>query len=136
MTFESLNTPKRLNAELQTLQERRLAIVDSLNNFSPTLDGLPKSKDNESRLDRLVAVKLDLESQIANLQASFATARANLAADIFSADLHNNEVAILLRRYVDFKTYAEIARELHFSENRVYCLRRQALKKLGITPLK
>jgi len=136
MTIESLNTPKRLNAELQTLQERRLAIVDSLNNFSPTLDGLPKSKDNESRLDRLVAVKLDLESQIANLQASFATARANLAADIFSADLHNNEVAILLRRYVDFKTYAEIARELHFSENRVYCLRRQALKKLGITPLK
>ena len=136
MTLESLNEPKRLHTELQTLQERRAAIVDSLNNFTPTLDGMPKSKDNESRLARLVTLKLDLENQIADLQSALATARANLAADIFSADLHNNEIAVLLRRYVESQRFADIARELHFSENRVYCLRRQALKKLGITPLK
>ena len=136
MTLESLNTPKRLHTELQTLQERRAAIVDSLNNFTPTLDGLPKSKDNESRLERLAVVKLDLERQIADLQAALATARANLAADIFSADLHNNEIAVMLRRYVDCMHFSAIASDLHFSENRVYCLRRQALKKLGITPLK
>lgn len=135
MTLESLNTPKRLHAELQTLQERRAAIVDSLNHFTPTLNGLPKSKDNnESRLERLVACKLDIENQIADLQASLATARAGLAADIFSADLHNNEIAVMLRRYVDFMNFSAIASDLHFSENRVYCLRRQALKKLGITP--
>lgn len=139
MTLESLNAPKRLNAELQTLQERRSAIVDSLNNFTPILNGMPKmpkSKDVESRLERLIAIKLDLESQIADLQVELAAARANLAADIYSADLHNNEIAVLLRRYVDVQTFADIARELHFSENRVYCLRRQAFKKLGITPLK
>lgn len=136
MTLESLNAPKRLNAELQTLQERRSAIVDSLNNFTPKLNGMPKNKDVESRLERLIAIKLDLESQIADLQVELAAARANLAADIYSADLHNNEMSVLLRRYVDFMSFSAIASDLHFSENRVYCLRRQAFKKLGITSFK
>ena len=133
MTRYELEKVKRLHSELSTLKERHAGIIDSLNRLNTELNGLPKSHNTESRLASLVSLMIDIEKQIADLQAELANTRADVTTEIFSAtNLSKNEVTVIMRRYVDLLPFATIASELNYSENCIFTYHRQALKKLGI----
>lgn len=133
MTRYELEKVKRLQGALSTLRERHAGIIDSLHRLNTELDGLPKSHNTESRLENLVSLMIDVERQIADLQAELACTRADLTTELFSSTtLTQNEVTVLMRRYVDLLPFPQIANEMHFSQNNVFLYHRQALKKLGI----
>ena len=122
-----------LKSEMEDLKMRLSEICDALKHLTPTLDGLPKSKTVEDRIGRLITAKLDMEEKLQEMQSEMARSAAEITAEIAMSPLKHTEREILRRRYVDLLNWANIARELRYSETNCYTLHRQALKKLTAT---
>lgn len=119
-----------INGKLSDEKNRLAAIDDSLNFITPIIDGLPKSTSNNSRVEKLVAAKIDCTKRIADLQAESQNVKAELSLIILTSQLDTVEINILLLRYVQCLPFTDIAKKVFLSESRVFALHRRAVKKL------
>lgn len=122
---------KNLRQEISALKEKIKFLDDSLTNMTATLDGLPKAQSKDDRTARLIAAKVDLQRLLEEKTTDLAVLRADVTCYLFARQsLSNGELKVLLLRYVDCLPFAEIARQMKFSENRIFEHHRRGLKKL------
>ncbi|MBQ7198577.1 MAG: hypothetical protein IJS29_04875 [Selenomonadaceae bacterium] len=121
----------KLKREKENVEEKLKCVDDSLNRMTPYLDGLPNAKSADDRLARLIAEKLELENQLASLKEKLISAQVELIGGVLKVKgLTVDEENILIRRYGFCDDWAAITAAMCFSENHVFRLHRQALKKL------
>lgn len=120
-----------LNQKLISAKEKLLELDDSLKKITIELNGLPKPQGYvKLRVETLVAMKVEIERQIAELEEEIQGAKADLTTKLFEMDLSTDERRILLRRYVNLENFDTIAQNLFFSKSKVFTLHRLATKKI------
>lgn len=103
-----------------------------MNRLAPHLDGMPKAKVTDST-EKLIALKMDLEKELANLELELTEKAASLTVELIALPLTIIQRQIMIRRYVDCGDWSEIIPRLNFSSSQIFYQHRQALKLLGLT---
>ena len=124
---EYMNRPFDLT-RLIKIRTRQLQSVNNLiNGTSVAISGLPRSESPDThRLEALMAKALDLELEVAKLTEDLGKATSEVTTAINSI---NNPACeeVLTARYLGFKDWTTIARELEYSKDWVYRLHRKGL---------
>ena len=124
---EYMNRPFDLT-RLIKIRTRQLQSVNNLiNGTSVAISGLPRSESPDThRLESLMAKALDLELEITKLTEDLGKATSEVTTSINSI---NNPACeeVLTARYLGFKDWTTIARELDYSKDWVYRLHRKGL---------
>ena len=130
---EYMNRPFDLT-RLIKIRTRQLQSVNNLiNGTSVAISGLPRPESPDThRLESLMAKALDLELEITKLTEDLGKATAEVTTAINSI---NNPACeeVLTARYLDFKDWTTIARELEYSKDWVYRLHRRGLDLVKTT---
>lgn len=133
MTQEELTTVTVLTDAIRKEQNRLSKLRDWITRITQEIDGMPHDHSYpKSSIEELTAQIVDCESNIQNLTISRMIARSKLTKDIDKLFDDNATKEVFVERYVFGRKFCDIAKTMNFSENRVYCLRRQGLKTLGI----
>ena len=131
MTKTELNSAMTLQRQLETEKMKLKNVEDWLMTITPKLDGLPKTQSRDSRLENLMAQKLDVENKITALETELISAQCKLLTLFVGLkELSAVELEILRARYVDCKLFSTIAETLHFSETYIFRHHRNAVKKI------
>ena len=133
MTKEELNEVRHLTDSIKQEQERLIRLKDWIARITLEVDGLPHDHSYpKSSIEELTAQIVDCENKIQRLLFARMEGKARLVAAI-DAQIDDNETKeILVERYGFGSKYRDIAKKFHCSENRIFCLHRQGLRKLGI----
>ena len=123
----------RLNGEIENLREKIKELSDALSRVTHTLDGMPKTENYSSILERLVASKVDLEDKLKKLEVEKEITQAEIAVTLALSDLTVDERKILLMRYSDCRPFKEIAKSMKYTERLIFLRHRSALDKLKKT---
>lgn len=130
MTVTELNSVRDLRQRIRE-QERRLnALRLSVQNLTPLLDGMPHSRSQTSRVEKIVVKAADLEREIESLRDECAAAAVTLTDKISAANLESHEETILILRYVACMNFRDIEFELGMSDARIFYLHRNSLRKV------
>lgn len=120
-----LSTVQELKAEIEQEQSRLESLRASSTIIITRLDGLPRPTSQSSRVEGLAVAVIDSERRIAELVDEYAAASIQLLDEIYSRIKNKAARAVLFKRYVLCKQFAEIATELGYSEANVYRLHRR-----------
>ena len=123
--------------ELKRLIERRNHLLQSLKNIvagtSAPITGIPKAASPDvHRFESTMARILDLETEIKELEKEQDKAVSEVTRAITSI---NNPACeeVLTARYLEFKDWTTIARELDYCRDWVFRLHRKGLNLVRIT---
>lgn len=121
-----LSTVQELKSEIEQEQSRLESLRASSTIITTRLDGLPRpTSQQSSRVEGLAVAVLESERRIAELADEYAAASIQLLDEIYSRIKNKAARAVLFKRYVLCKQFAEIATELGYSEANVYRLHRR-----------
>ena len=124
---EWLNRGYRLDLEINQLEEAKHRMLDTITNTTPNYEGdvvsgtrNPHKYDTyveycdkvDRRIDELVGIKEEIQDAIAMLPNT----------------MHR---AVLIGRYLNFKSWEQIAYELNYSYQRVFQVHNKALKEIA-----
>ena len=123
-----------MKSEIDDIQKKLEEVQDALKHIVPTLDGLPKSQNVDDRIGHLITTKIELENKLAELEIEQKMTEAELTATIALSELNRNEREVMRRRYISLQTFSAIAKEMRYSENNVYWIHRQGVRKLTPSP--
>ena len=122
---EFLSRPFELNRELR-IKTRQLESVNTIiHGTSITLSNIPCSHD-PYRLESLMAKALDLEIEIDKITAEF-TQAVKEVSDAINAINNQACEEVLILRYLGFRDWTTIARDLNYSKDWLYRLHRKGL---------
>jgi len=132
MTEKELNAARELKKLIQDREQRLIGLRASAQNLVPANDGQPRSQTPSSRVEKLAIKILDADEKLNCLRRQFDEAAAQIALEIYNADLTAQEQAVLIARYVDCVTFRAIQFRLHLSDAHVFYLHRCACKKIKV----
>ena len=137
MKIKTMLAVRRMNRKIKReyLKLRRMQELMTQTVFAS--DGLPRTPNHKSTIERLTPSKIDLEKYIAQLtqvRNSISKKLARLLEKSF-ANLENYlfECETLIYRYCYDYSYREIARSINYSVGSVYRFHRTGLLQLGFT---
>ena len=111
-----------LKARVQSMKDRAITLKNILAPVCGQSDKLQSSVEN--------AVERLEQAQEALVQAAGETERCGIELDMAMAELKPDEFAVIQKRYVEGKTFAQIADDIHLTMRRVYQIHRNAVNNL------
>lgn len=130
MTFEELNEVRRIKTKL-THAEKMLDIWRRASTVKTSAtDGLPKSQNASSQVERLALKIIDAEKRVEYLQKKISQAKIDLEQKIRSEFQNEKIQALLTLRYVDCMFFCDIADIMRYSEQYIYRLHKKILSGL------
>lgn len=111
-----------LKSRVQSMKDRAISLNSALSPVCAENNELQSGI--ERSFDRLQEV------QSALIAAAEETEKHGLALDIAMATLKQEEFAIIQKRYIEGKTFAEIANYMNLTLRRVYQIHRNAINKM------
>ena len=111
-----------LKARVQSMKDRAICLNSILAPVCGQSDKLQSSV--EKAVERLE------QAQEALAQAAEDTERRGIELDMTMAELKPDEFAVIQKRYVEGKTFAQIANEMHLTMRRVYQIHRNAVNNM------
>lgn len=125
-----LNQAQRLKRRADELKMRLAGIDDWLKATTARLSKTPKAKNYDSRIAKLVAAKLDCETELSAIEEQLTDAQISLSVEIADlVKLTALEKQVLIRRYSLLEDFAAIATALFISQSHCYKLHRDGVKK-------
>lgn len=119
-----LNLARELRRRIDD-EQRKIEMLRQSAVTVSSFDDLPRAKSFASKTEKIAAQIVDSENRLNELAAEFSDAVAELLKRIFD-DVHGAaEQSVLIERYVNCRTFAEIALILGYSEGTVYLLHRR-----------
>lgn len=110
-----------LKARVQSMKDRAISINTALSPICGQNDKLQSGV--EKAIDKLQEVQQML------IKAVEETEQQGLDLDMAMAELKPDELAVIQKRYMEGKTFTEIADEVHLTLRRVYQIHRNAVNK-------
>lgn len=132
MTERELHGARELSKRIGELELHLALLRRRLTETTKLLDGLPKSTPPEPRIERILAVLLDEERELESCRQRLLIEAAKLTREICLRVDKTLIREILLLRYVDCKSFRQIARELDISERTTFRLHRSGIAKLAV----
>lgn len=111
-----------LKTRVQSMKDRTISLNSILAPVCGQSDKLQSSV--EKAVERLE------QAQEALAQAAGETERRGIELDMAMAELKPDELAVIQKRYIEGKTFTEIADEVHLTLRRVYQIHRNAVNKM------
>lgn len=111
-----------LKARVKSMKERAVSLNSILSPICGQSDKLKSSV--EKAVERLEMAQKLL------VQAAGETEQSGLELDMAMSQLKPDEFAIVQKRYIEGKTFAEIATEMSLTPRRVYQIHRNAVNKM------
>lgn len=118
---------KRLEEKLENLNDR----IEGLR--SPSLSGMPRGGVPVTSAD-LIADKADLEKRIERLKAKSRGLKSAVYEEIDSLE-DSRYCEILEARFIDGKSFEDIAEEMGYTERHIYTLYKEAINLLVVTDI-
>lgn len=129
---EFMNRPFELNRLISVRKNQLLSIRNLICGTTAVISGLPRSDSPDPhRLESMMAKAVDLENEIGGLTENLGTAISEVTSAINAI---NNPACeeVLTARYLCFKDWATIARELDYCKDWVYRLHRKGLNLIRL----
>lgn len=111
-----------LKARVQSMKDRAISLNSILAPVCGQSDKLQSSI--EKSVERLE------QAQEALVQAAGEVERCGIELDMAMAELKPDEFAVIQKRYVDGKTFTQIASDMHLTMRRVYQIHRNAVNNM------
>lgn len=132
MNFEILRVVKKISDEIEREKLKLIRLKNLVSSSRADLDGLPKSQNKNSRVETLAAAIVDSKNKISELVQIRLTCQLELADWLTGQIPNERQYQVLYFRYGLCKSFAEISRDLNYSESSVFRLHKQGLRTLGI----
>lgn len=140
MTFEELNSVRRLRKKLGDAQQKLQALALSMDSITPQFtrgedgytcfDTSPKAKSTTSRPENITVLLSEAELRVARIQSELDKEIISLTDKIQREVTDENDQALILHRYVGGKYFRDIGFLMGISEAHVYFTHRRVLKRL------
>lgn len=131
-TKEYLKRPFELSRLIRIRAKQIQSISSLIYGTSIALSGIPRSDSpNPHREEELIAKRIDLENELSIAKINYEKAIIEVAQAINSINNPTCE-EVLTARYLCFKDWTTIARELDYSKDWLYCLHRKGLNLVKI----
>lgn len=112
---------------IRRLMEVRFSLRLSLYSTGAPLSGMPGGGHDPDRMGKTIARLDELEQRIDTYVDELVARKAEAFEKIRGMD-DLNEQNILIARYIQLKSWKQIAREMHYSEQQIYRLHGMALQ--------
>lgn len=112
----------RLDNKLENLDERIKSVK------SPNYSGMPRG-GTPVTIEELIADKIDLEKRIERLKSKSRKLKDQILEEIDALDDYRHS-EILEAYFIERKTMGEIAKDMGYTERRIYDLYKTAVQKL------
>ena len=124
---EFMNRPFEMNRKIRIRTNQLQSVRNLINGTASAITGLPRSDSPDPhRLESLLAKSLDLEMEISKMTEELANATVEVTTAINSINNPSCE-EVLIARYLEFKDWTTIARELDYCKDWVFRLHRRGL---------
>lgn len=137
MKIKTMLSVRRLNFKIKRESLRLKRLQETLTQTVFSSDGMPRSPNKVSKIERLAPVKIDIKMYIDKLKVVRESLRRKLARLLEKcfADFENYllECETLIYRYAYDYSYRKIAQSLNYSVASVYRFHRTGLLFLGFT---
>lgn len=117
----------KMRGEIAACERRLESLREMQTAMTSRLDGLPKAKAHVSRVEKVATQIVDTERCLAELNREVDEKASELAEEIFRR-VEGMSCAVLFKRYVMCKTFAQIASETNYSEPNIYYWHRKGVK--------
>lgn len=119
---------------IERMIESRMAEIEHLKNvavsITPSYDGeRVQSAGNKDKIAECVARYVDLEREVDSLIDSLVDRRREIISVIEQVD-HPLQYAVLAKKYIQYKSFIEIAEEEHYSYSYILEVHRAAVMKV------
>lgn len=126
MTKKELSKYYYLSLEIKDLQER-IEILNETSIGSSKLTGMPAVHSNESPVEKRVELIIRLKNKLEKRKQKAIEEMEKI--EQYLSTIEDIEIRLIFyKRYLDFKSWDEIADELYMSERSVYRKHRNFLK--------
>lgn len=117
---------KKIEMEKEKLKQQKMLITS----ITSELDGMPRSQDKASKVEKLAVSIIDTENKILSLKEVFQNCLAELAEKLIDLISNSDIRQVILYRYGYCKLFRDIGVDLRLSERRIYDLHSMGLKIL------
>lgn len=128
MSIDFLNVCWSLKKQIKAEKDKLKQLKGLMTSITNEIDGLPRSQDKVSRVEKLTASIIDTENKILKLKEVFQDCLSELAEILMKIISDGDIRNVILYRYGYCKLFRVIGIELGFSERRVYDLHSIGLK--------
>lgn len=125
---EYLQQYKALTIRVQMIQETIEQLRTEAESVSINLDGMPKGKNKNDRMERLAVRLAEYESELSDEMSALWSKRMEIIHNIGMLD-HRHQL-LLHKRYIDNESWEQIAYEMHITWRHCYRLHGRALSEL------
>ena len=130
MTLEELNEVRNIKISIESAEKALETWRRAESLKIPTRDGLPKSKNADSRVERLAVKIADASRRVDALKMQLADAIERLEQQICDEISDANAQTLFIMRYVDCMYFRDIGLAMGYSEAQIYYLHRITCQKL------
>lgn len=130
MTELELNEARRLMEAIVEAEAKLKMLRLSVQKLVPILDGMPRAKNQRSKVEELTAKIIATEEEVLSLREEFYQASLRLQEAIFDSNLDASSKSILFLRYAACLNFSEIQVELKMTRSTIFYLHRTAKKKI------
>lgn len=124
----SLESIRELDAEIIAIEERLHNLIFQRDSYMRRLDGLPRSINYSSRVERIATAIADCELDLESLRGERADCELQLREEIF-ARVEGTPAQVLAMYYCDCLSLAEISKVTSYAKSTVHRLREVGKKR-------
>lgn len=128
---EWLNKGRKINIELQQLREERKQAFDLACNCTSCPSGEKVQSSQRNTTDMKYAAYTEYASIIDQKEFELLVHRSRMRRMINMLD-NSTYRALLTARYINCKTWEQIAEDMHYTVRNIYILHGEALKQLSL----
>lgn len=135
MTENELEEARNLLKKIREVEWEIVALRANATKLVPILDGMPRTKNERSKVEELTVKIISREEEVTQLKNKFAETSWRIHMSIFCSHLDALEKSVLSLRYSSCQTFKEIQDELKITEATTFYVHRTARKKI-LKPIK
>lgn len=128
MTKEELNIIWTLNKKFRCLKAKIETLRMSVTNLTPIINGLPKTKEAKSYVEKLALDIVEKERECEKLRVQIEQAKVKLINRIFTEENDTIWQTFLVLRYVECLQIKEVAKRMNFCVRYLYKLSERSLR--------
>ena len=128
MREKDLKRIRELGKTMQIIEEQIAELRSTAERSTTALDGLPRGSSMRSIVEESVVKLLRRVGELQEIELEYLQLKAMLADELF--DLDEADACVLSMRYLQCKSYDEIAKELRCSVSNVFRMHRRALRRI------
>ena len=119
---EFLSQARTIKLRLETMAEQLVFLKSAAEYAAPCLSKAPRCPRNPNKNEAAILRVLEMEERMAA-----AREKLNKVSELIDKVPEPTQQAILVKRYLSKKTWADISREMYYSVPRIYEMHRDAL---------